>query len=251
MSTTPGTAWPRSTTALGNADRAAALREKARVLFDRFNDVFWDEDTGFYAYCLDGDKKKVLTVASNPGHCLWCRHRAAGTGAARRRPAAAAGHVERLGHPHTVGATTRPTIRIPIRTGRCGRTTTASSRSASSGTASPTEAARVARAISDAGSYFALYQMPELYAGIERDDANFPVQYLGANVPQAWAAGSVFSMLQALIGFEPDAPGGKLYIDPVAAGLAARPPSGRLSARQTSLSTCASGATARRPASRW
>jgi glycogen debranching enzyme len=76
------------------------------------------------------------------------------------------------------------------------------------------EAAQVAHAVSDAGSYFALYQMPELYAGIERDDANFPVQYPDANVPQAWAAGSVFSMLQALIGFEPDAPAGKLYLDP-------------------------------------
>ena len=76
------------------------------------------------------------------------------------------------------------------------------------------EAARVAHAVSDAGSYFALYQMPELYAGIERDDANFPVQYPDANVPQAWAAGSAFSMLQALIGFEPDAPTGKLYLDP-------------------------------------
>jgi hypothetical protein len=33
-------------------------------------------------------------------------------------------------------------------------------------------------------------------------------------VPQAWAAGSVFSLLQALLGFDPDAPNGKLYIDP-------------------------------------
>jgi hypothetical protein len=40
------------------------------------------------------------------------------------------------------------------------------------------------------------------------------VQYLGANVPQAWAAGSVFSLMQAMLGFMPDAPRGKLYIDP-------------------------------------
>jgi hypothetical protein len=67
----------------------------------------------------------------------------------------------------------------------------------------------------DAGSYFALYQMPELYAGIERDDSNFPVQYPDANVPQAWAAGSIFSLLEALVGFESDAPNGKLYVDAV------------------------------------
>jgi hypothetical protein len=41
------------------------------------------------------------------------------------------------------------------------------------------------------------------------------VQYLGANVPQAWAAGSVFTLMQALLGFMPDAPRGKLYVDPL------------------------------------
>jgi hypothetical protein len=40
------------------------------------------------------------------------------------------------------------------------------------------------------------------------------VQYLGANVPQAWAAGSVFTLLRAMLGFMPDAPRGKLYVDP-------------------------------------
>ncbi len=46
-------------------------RTKAATLFDRFNEAFWDEDSGFYAFALDGEKKKVLSVASNPGHCLW------------------------------------------------------------------------------------------------------------------------------------------------------------------------------------
>ena len=57
--------------ALGKPDRAQGLRAKARALFDRFNEAFWDEELGFYAYALDGEKKKVLSVASNAGHCLW------------------------------------------------------------------------------------------------------------------------------------------------------------------------------------
>src|SRR6185312_5260261 len=57
--------------ALGDAARARRLRVKAGQLFDRFNEAFWDEEAGFYAFCLDGDKKKVMSVASNPGHCLW------------------------------------------------------------------------------------------------------------------------------------------------------------------------------------
>jgi glycogen debranching enzyme len=76
------------------------------------------------------------------------------------------------------------------------------------------EANRIAYDVIYAAKFFTLGQLPELYAGIPRDNGNFPVQYLGANVPQAWAAGSVFSMLQAMLGFQPDAPNGILGIDP-------------------------------------
>ena len=66
--------------------------------------------------------------------------------------------------------------------------------------------------------YFRLNQMPELYTAFERDETNFPVQYIGANVPQAWAAGSAFMLTQALLGFLPDAPRSKLYVDPALPG---------------------------------
>jgi hypothetical protein len=77
------------------------------------------------------------------------------------------------------------------------------------------EAARIARDISDAASHFLLNELPELYTTIKRDEASFPVQYLGSNIPQAWAAGSVFALMQAMLGFRPDAPRGKLYVDPL------------------------------------
>ncbi len=76
------------------------------------------------------------------------------------------------------------------------------------------EAARVARDISEAASCFVTYRLPELYAGIERRPGTFPVQYLGANVPQAWAAGSVFQLLQAILGLQADAPNRRLYVHP-------------------------------------
>jgi glycogen debranching enzyme len=75
-------------------------------------------------------------------------------------------------------------------------------------------AARIAHDISVAASHFKLNQLPELYTAFEREETNFPVQYIGANVPQAWAAGSAFMLIQALLGFLPDAPRNKLYIDP-------------------------------------
>jgi len=48
----------------------------------------------------------------------------------------------------------------------------------------------------------------------ERAETNFPVQYIGANVPQAWAAGAAFMLTGTLLGILPDAPRNILYIDP-------------------------------------
>jgi glycogen debranching enzyme len=76
------------------------------------------------------------------------------------------------------------------------------------------EADTVMRQVCDAASYFLQHQLPELYSGLPREPDGFPVQYLGANTPQAWAAGSCFAFLQTILGFAPDAPGGKLYLDP-------------------------------------
>ena len=56
---------------LGNKRRANTLRKKAAALFGKFNEDFWDEQSGFYAFALDGEKKKVLSAASNVGQCLW------------------------------------------------------------------------------------------------------------------------------------------------------------------------------------
>jgi glycogen debranching enzyme len=58
------------------------------------------------------------------------------------------------------------------------------------------------------------YRLPELYAGMKREPGSFPVQYLGANVPQAWAAGSVFHLLRAILGLEADAPKKTLTVHP-------------------------------------
>jgi glycogen debranching enzyme len=103
--------------ALGDGDRAAELRAKAAALFERFNAAFWDDELGFYAYALDGDKKKVLTVASNAGHCLW-------SGIVPRERAKIV--VERLMAPDMWsgwGIRTLSTNNGIIRLDRCGRTT--------------------------------------------------------------------------------------------------------------------------------
>ena len=56
---------------LGECSASKQLRSEATKLKQRFNEVFWLEREGFYAYALDPDKQAVATIASNPGHLLW------------------------------------------------------------------------------------------------------------------------------------------------------------------------------------
>jgi len=198
---------------LGNKRRGNALRKKAAMLFKKFNEAFWDDESGFYAYALDGDKKKVLTVASNVGQCLW-------SGIILQERAETV--VKRL-------------MRKDMWSGWGIRTLSADHPSFNpynyqTGAVWPhdnsliamgmrrygffAESAAVARDVSGAASHFLLNQLPELYGGLQRDPTSFPVQYLGANVPQAWAAGTPFMLLQAMLGLQQDAPRGKLYVDP-------------------------------------
>jgi glycogen debranching enzyme len=199
---------------LGKSGRAEELRTKAAALFERFNEAFWDEELGFYAFALDGDKKKVLTVASNAGHCLW---------SGIVPPERAETVVKRLMAPdmwsgwgiRTLSSLHPAFNPYNYQTGSVWPHDNAIIALGFKRYGFGAEAARIARDISDAGSHFLSNQLPELYTTIERDEDSFPVQYLGANVPQAWAAGSVFALMQAILGFVPDAPRGKLHIDPL------------------------------------
>ncbi len=58
--------------ALGDHERAVALRDQAQVLRMRFNEVFWMEDEKYFAAALDGGGRQVRTTVSNPGHGLYC-----------------------------------------------------------------------------------------------------------------------------------------------------------------------------------
>src|SRR5580692_11694614 len=198
--------------ALGEQDRASDLRRKAAELQTRFEQHFWCEDASFYAFTLDPGKKAVPTIASNCGHLLW-------SGIARRDRAERV--VKRFFEPDLWSGWGIRTL--------SSRNPAYNPFSYQRGSVWPhdngmiamgfkrygfsAEAARVARDISEAASYFAGYRLPELYAGVGRRPGNFPVQYLGANVPQAWAAGSIFHLVQSILGIQADAPNHRLYVD--------------------------------------
>ena len=208
-SSMPGCAWRRSSTRWASRRAAAELRRKAAELQRAVRGALLVR--GHRLLRLRARPREGAhrdRSPPTPGICLWSGIAGPEHAARVVRALARARHVERLGHPHALGATIRPTTRSRTSAARCGRTTTASSRSASSATASPPRRRAVARDISEAASYFASYRLPELYAGVERQPGTFPVQYPQANVPQAWAAGCVFHLLQAILGLRADAPAG-------------------------------------------
>ncbi len=209
-------AWQRMAEiydALDDFERAKSLREQAAALFEHFNEAFWNEDAGYYAFALDGDKRQVLSMASNPGHCLWSGivppDRAARVVAKLMAPdmfsgwgirTLSASHISFNPYAYQLGAIwPHDNSIIALGFKRYGFSE---------------EAAHLARAISGAAEHFQISQLPEVFAGIQKDGTNFPVQYLGANVPQAWAAGSAFMLLQAMLGLTPDAIARKVFVDP-------------------------------------
>ncbi|MDQ6671006.1 MAG: amylo-alpha-1,6-glucosidase [Chloroflexota bacterium] len=199
--------------ALGEPERAAKLRTAAAELRRRFEEAFWCEELGFYAFGLGPDKQPIATMASNAGHCLWSGlprpDRAARVARRFMEPNFWSGWGIRTlpsDHPaynpysyHRGSVWPHDNALIALGFKRYGFVD---------------ECARVARDVFRAAGFFAGYRLPELYAGLPRQDGSFPVQYLGANIPQAWAAGSIFQLVQAMLGLRADAPARRLYVHP-------------------------------------
>ena len=210
-------AWLRMASAFeyfGETESAARLRRKASDLKHKFEEHFWCEETGYYAYALDGDKRPVRTVVSNQGHLLW-------SGMVSRERAARV--VKRLLEPdmwsgwgiRTLSAKNPVFNPFSYQNGSVWPHDNGIVAMGFKRYGFENEVAMIARDISEAASYFVFYRLPELYAGTRREPGAFPVQYLGANVPQAWAAGSVFHLIQAILGLEADAHKKTLYVNPV------------------------------------
>lgn len=56
---------------LGHRGQAEDLRRRALGMRARILSRYWMEEAGFFAEALDGDKRHVDSISSNPGHLLW------------------------------------------------------------------------------------------------------------------------------------------------------------------------------------
>jgi glycogen debranching enzyme len=199
--------------AFGKENQAEVLRRQAADLKRRFNETFWMEDEGTYAFGLDSDKQQIKTIASNAGHCLW-------SGIADQDKAVRV--AERLLRPdmwsgwgiRTLSASNPAYNPFSYQRGSVWPHDNAIAAAGFARYGLHQPAQQVACGILDAAARFVSYRLPEVFAGLQREPASFPVQYPGANIPQAWAAGSVFQIIQALLGLRADVPNGRLLVDP-------------------------------------
>lgn len=190
-------------------------RHWAAALAGRFRERFWvaDDDGDRPAVALDGAKQPIDSLTSNIGHLL-------GTGlltpeetgiVARRLTdpllfsgfgirtmARGSAGFSPLGY-HT-GAVWPHDTAIAVRgLVRAGRTA---------------EAALLVDGLVAAAHGFD-DRLPELFSGDAREDLPSPVPFPGACRPQAWSAASALVLLAAVLGLDPDVPGGTLAVGPL------------------------------------
>ncbi len=192
--------------------RAANLRERAADLKTRFNGDFWIEERGWLAMGLDRDKRPIDALTSNMGHCLW-------TGILDEERAEVV--VNQLMSDQMFSGWGIRTLATGMQgynpvSYQVGSVWPHDSAICAAGLARygfVEEAHRVVRGIVDAAAHFDS-RLPELFAGLGRDEYPFPVAYPTACSPQAWAAAAPLLLLRSMLRFDPDVPRGRLHIAP-------------------------------------
>lgn len=197
--------------ALGDGARAAALEVEASRLRAAFDAAFWMPAEGFYCLALDGNKRQVASITSNPGHALFCGI------VPNERAAVVADRL--MAEDLFSGWGVRTLSNREVRYNPVGYHV---------GTVWPhdnalialglkrygfeTHALDIATGLFDAAQHFPSSRMPELFCGFARSAFGVPVRYPVACSPQAWAATSWSMLLQAVLGISADATAAELCI---------------------------------------
>ncbi|CAA9571142.1 MAG: Glycogen debranching enzyme (Alpha-1,6-glucosidase) [uncultured Thermomicrobiales bacterium] len=194
------------------ADELDGYASQTRALVE---DGFWVEEMGTYAQALDGDKRPVAVVSSNPGHLLL---------AGLPSPERAASMARVLSHPSMSSgwglrtlATTAPTYNpMSYHNGSVwphdnSLVVGGLASSGQHGIAVELFEALLAAALTDPTR-----RLPELFCGFPRLGIaeSAPVPYPVSCIPQAWAAGAIPFMLTSLLGLAITDDGAEITVAP-------------------------------------
>ncbi len=195
----------------GQPELAARLERQATSLKERFNQRFWLPDRGFYCLAIQKDGRPAAVPTSNPGQALWgeivAPERAPRIEEMLRNPTLFSGWGVRtlasdqirfnpIGyHLGTVWPHDNSLIAAGLRKYRLDEL-----------------AREIFTGAFEASRHFAQTRMPELFAGIGRNEFDTPAHYPVACHPQAWAAGALPYLLQTALGLAAEAPRSTLRV---------------------------------------
>jgi glycogen debranching enzyme len=193
-------------------DLAAAARWDARAeqIREAVERRFWMADKGFYAIAIDGAGEVCRVRGSNPGHLLFSGLPEPGRAMQTARQLLSPGFnsgwgVRTLAHGE---ARFNP---MSYHNGSVWPHDTALCAMGLSRYGERDGVVRLMAALFETASHFEM-RLPELFCGFPRAAGEPPVGYPVACIPQAWAAGSVFMMLQACLGLRLDAAARRIEI---------------------------------------
>ena len=201
-------------TEVGDIELATDLQARAAELKRRFNEDFWVDtpEGGYIALGLDRDKKPITGVGSNQGHCLWT-----GIVDAEKAPLVARSLMSDAMFTgwgiRTLSSANGGYNPISYHCGSVWPHDNAICAAGLMRYGFADEAHRVMRGLVDASPWFGDL-LPELFAGMTRDQIRFPVSYPTSCSPQAWAAASPLLFLRTMLRFEPDIRRSQLHIAP-------------------------------------
>jgi glycogen debranching enzyme len=196
----------------GDGVTFARYRDKADRLRRRFNKDFWLEDQGTYALGLDAEKRPIDAVTSNAGHCLWAgiadADKAAQVATRLMAPDVFSGWGVR-----TLASTMKAYNPVSYHNGSVWPHDNALCAAGLARYGHLDAAHRIIDAQLAVAS-LASGQLPELFAGFDREAIPVPAAYPASCSPQAWAAASPLLWLRTLLNLDPWVPQRKVWVSP-------------------------------------
>jgi glycogen debranching enzyme len=186
----------------GDAAAGAKWHARAQRLREAVERQFWMNDVGMYGIAIDGEGALCRVRSSNPGHLLYVGLPAA------ERAARLSAHLMSIAFDNGWGIRTLSPSQVhynpmSYHNGSVWPHDTALCVAGIARYGERTGVIRFLNEMFEAAVNFGM-RLPELFCGFPRRPGEPPIAYPVACLPQAWAAGSVFMLLQAGLGLRID-----------------------------------------------
>jgi glycogen debranching enzyme len=184
---------------LKKPELAEQLAYEANQMRINFHRAFWCDAIGMYALALDGQKRQCEVRSSNSGQCLF-----SGIGDSESNTRI----IEELGQPdffsgwgvRTIASSEKNFNPMSYHNGSVWPHDNSLIAWGLAQRGEKGLATRILSGLLDAAIVLESRRLPELFCGFPRRPQKAPTLYPVACSPQAWAAGSVFLLLQSCLG---------------------------------------------------